>query len=92
LRSALLLRHSRVSGDLWEVRQLPGGAALELRAGERPALVLAQGENRVSVELAHVKAVVAALVDGAADSAQMEARLHARKMASRVQQSRGVKG
>ncbi|MFC2023488.1 hypothetical protein ACFLT5_01985 [Chloroflexota bacterium] len=57
--------------NLWEVRELPRGAVLELRAGDKPALVLAQGENRLSVELAQVKAVVAALVDGAADLAEV---------------------
>jgi hypothetical protein len=51
--------------DLWEVRELPGGLALEMPAGDDPALLLrstasegvAQGENRVRVELAHVKAL-----------------------------------
>jgi hypothetical protein len=51
--------------DLWEVRELPGGLALGMRAGDDPALVLrstasegvAQGGNRVRVELAHVKAL-----------------------------------
>lgn len=40
---------------------------LELRAGDEPALVLAQDENRVRVELSTVKAAVAALTDAAAD-------------------------
>ena len=53
--------------DLWEARELPGGLALELRAGDDPALVLVQGDNRVRVELDRVKAVVGALVDAAAD-------------------------
>ena len=57
--------------DLWEVRELPDGLALELRAGDVPALVLTQGENRISVELAHVKGLVAALVAGAADLAEV---------------------
>jgi hypothetical protein len=47
------------------VRELPGRLALEMRAGDDPALVLrstasegvAQGENRVRVELPHVKAL-----------------------------------
>jgi hypothetical protein len=51
--------------DLWEVRELPGGLALGMHAGDDPALVLrstasewvVQGENRVRVELAHVKAL-----------------------------------
>jgi hypothetical protein len=47
--------------NLWEVRSLPDGITLELRAGDDPALVLVQGENRVRMELAHVKAVVAVL-------------------------------
>jgi hypothetical protein len=55
--------------NLWEVRELPGGVALELRAGDDPALALVQGENRVRVELAHVRELVAALVDAAADLA-----------------------
>jgi hypothetical protein len=58
-----------MSSDLWEVRTLPGGLALELRAGDDPALVLVQGENRVRVDLAHVKALVAALAEAAADLA-----------------------
>jgi hypothetical protein len=57
--------------DLWEVRELPGGLSLELQAGDDPALVLAQGECRVRVELPHVKVVVAALVDAAADLAKL---------------------
>jgi hypothetical protein len=55
--------------DLWEARPLPDGITLELRAGDHPTLVLVQGENRVQVELAHAKVVVAALVDAAADLA-----------------------
>jgi hypothetical protein len=57
--------------DLWEVRELPSGLAPELRGGDVPALVLVQGEDRVRVELAHVKAVVAALADAAADLAEL---------------------
>lgn len=57
--------------ELWEVRELPDGLALDLRAGDVPALVLTQGENRASVELAHVKGLVAALVEGAADLAEV---------------------
>jgi hypothetical protein len=53
------------------VRELPNGLALELRAGDDPALVLVQGENRVRVELTQVKALVAALVDAAADLAEV---------------------
>jgi hypothetical protein len=33
--------------------------------------VIAQGENQVRVELAHVKALVAAFVDAAADLAEL---------------------
>ena len=39
--------------NLWEMRPLPAGITLELRAGDDPALVLVRGENRVQVELAH---------------------------------------
>jgi hypothetical protein len=52
--------------DLWEVRDLPAGLTLEMRGGREPALVLAQGDERVRVELAHVKGVAAALADAAA--------------------------
>ena len=55
--------------NLWEKRTLPSGLALEMLAGDDPALVLAQGENRVRVELANVKTLVAALTDAAADLA-----------------------
>ncbi len=54
--------------DLWEVRRLHGGLSLELRGGEsrdgmstKPALVIVQGSDRVRVELADVKTVVAAM-------------------------------
>ena len=53
--------------ELWEVRTLHGGLSLELRGGEKPALVIVQGSDRVRVELADVKSVVAALVNAAAD-------------------------
>ena len=56
--------------DLCEVRELPSDVTLELRAGDDPALELAQGKVRVRVELAPVKGVVAALVGAAADLAQ----------------------
>ena len=59
------------NGDLWEVRERVDGLALELWGGEVPALVLTRGENRVSVELAHVKGLAAALVAGATDLAEM---------------------
>lgn len=58
-----------MSGDLWEVRRLRGGLSVELRGGEKPALVLVQGEDRVRVELADVKVVMAAMGDAAADLA-----------------------
>ena len=45
-----------MTADVWEVRTLPGGLALELR-GDPPALVLVQGSDRVGVDLAHVKTV-----------------------------------
>ena len=57
--------------DLSEVRELPGGTFLEMQAGGNPALVLAQGTNKVRVELADVKVVVAAHVDAAADLAEV---------------------
>jgi hypothetical protein len=60
-----------VTADLWEVRTLPNGPALELWGGGNPALVLSQGERRVRVDLPHVKPVVAALVDAAADLAEV---------------------
>ena len=53
--------------DLWEVRRLPDGLALELWGGGNPAVVLVQGERRVRVDLLHVKPLVAALTDAAAD-------------------------
>ena len=53
--------------DLWESRELPGALSLEIGAGDSPALVLAQGDSRVRIELAHAKAVITALVDAAAD-------------------------
>ena len=53
------------------MRALPAGVALEFQAGDDPALVLAQGGNRVRAELAHVKALVAALTDAAADLAEV---------------------
>ena len=60
-----------MSGDLWEVRTLPDGLTLELWGGGNPALVLVQGDRRVRIDLPHAKAVVAALVDGAADLAAL---------------------
>ena len=67
-----------MTGDLWEVRTLHGGLSLELRGGEsrdgmstKPALVIVQGSERVRVELGDVKLVVAALVDAAADLAEV---------------------
>jgi hypothetical protein len=51
--------------NLWDVRVIRAGLALELRGGNDPALVrrstaserMAQGGNRVRVELAHAKAL-----------------------------------
>ena len=59
------------SPDLWEVRETPSKLTLELQAGDDPALILAQGENRVRVDLAHIKPLVAALTDAAADLAEV---------------------
>jgi len=42
---------------------------LELR-GDPPGLVLVQGSDRVTVDLAHVKAAIAAMGDAAADLAR----------------------
>lgn len=55
--------------ELWEVRHLHGGLSLELRGGEKPALVIVQGGERVRVELADVKTVIAGMGDAAADLA-----------------------
>ena len=57
--------------ELWEVRKLPDGLALELWGGGNPALVLTQVERRVRVDLSHVKVVVAGLTDGSADLAEL---------------------
>jgi hypothetical protein len=54
----------------WEVRTLPGDVHLEMWGGDVPALVMAQ-RNRIQVELAHVKGVVAGLVDAAAEMAEV---------------------
>lgn len=53
-----------MTDDLWEVRSVSGDLSLELRAGDRPALVLVRGGDRVRVELREVK-----VVDGAAELA-----------------------
>ena len=55
--------------DLWEVRTLPDGLALELRGGDKPALVIVQGSDRVKVELAYFKTVIAVMGNPAADLA-----------------------
>jgi hypothetical protein len=57
--------------NLWETRPLRANLTLELHAGDDPALVLAQGENQVRVELPHAKSLVAALTDAAADLAEV---------------------
>ena len=57
--------------DLWEVRDLPDGLALELWGGANPALVLAQGERPVRVDLPYAKTVVAGLTDAAVDLAEL---------------------
>jgi hypothetical protein len=58
-----------MTGDLWEVRTWPDGLALELCGGNKLGLVLVQGNDRVRVELAPAKAVIAAIDDAAADLA-----------------------
>jgi hypothetical protein len=57
--------------SLWEVRELPGRLALELRAGDDLAMVLVQGENRIRVQLADAKNVVFSLVHGTTDLAEV---------------------
>lgn len=42
---------------LWEVRTLAGGLRLELRGGDKPALVMVHGSDRVRVDLADFKSV-----------------------------------
>lgn len=51
------------TSNLWDVRELPDGLSLKMRAGRDPALVLIQGENQAKVELAYIK-VLAAVQDG----------------------------
>jgi hypothetical protein len=66
--------------NLWEVRRLPDGLTLELWRRGKPGLVLVQGNRRVVVDLANVKAVVAGVTDAAADLAEVLAsggRYHA---------------
>jgi hypothetical protein len=62
-------------GRTWPVsatrRELDDGLAFELWVGDHPTLVLARGNNRVRVELLHVKALAAALTDAAADLAEV---------------------
>ena len=57
--------------DLWEMRTLTNGLTLEMLAGDDPALVLAQSENRARVEFASVECLVAALTDAAVDLAEV---------------------
>ena len=51
------------SPDLWDVRALAGELILVMQIGDAPALELAQGKNRVRVELGSVKTAVTALVN-----------------------------
>ena len=53
--------------DLWDVPELTIGLILRMQAEEDPAMRLVQHENRVRMKRAHVKELVAALMDGAAD-------------------------
>lgn len=52
---------------LGQVRELPGGLVLELRAGNNPALVLVKGDDTIRAERSTVTSMVAALVDVVAD-------------------------
>ena len=56
-----------MTGDLWDVRPLPGGLGLELRGGDKPTPVIVQSSDRVRVDLVHVKTVIAAMGDAAAE-------------------------
>jgi hypothetical protein len=58
----------------WDVPGACAGLTLELHVGHRPALVLRQDDQAIRVELAHVNGLVAALVDGAADLAEVLSR------------------
>ena len=60
---------SNSSPDLGELRKVDAGRAREIQAGDAPALVLVQGENRITLHLTQVRGVVVALTDGAADLA-----------------------
>jgi len=48
-------------------RTLPDAITLERRAGDNPALVLAQGENTARTQLTHTRQVIPALTDNAAE-------------------------
>ena len=54
------------------MRSLHGGLGLELR-GNPPALVIVQSSDRVRLDLAHVKVVIAAMGDAAVDLAGLVA-------------------
>jgi hypothetical protein len=62
-----------MTGDVWQVRSLPDGLALELRGRGDPAPVLTPRKNRVRVELARVKALAAALAGTEAHLAELQA-------------------
>ena len=49
--------------DLWEVRTLPDGLALELH-GNPPALVLVQGSDRMRIDLIRGKTMITATGGG----------------------------
>jgi hypothetical protein len=57
--------------DVSEIRDLPDSPSLDLHAEKSPALLLTQGTKRVRTELAHIKTLVAALADAAADLAKI---------------------
>lgn len=56
-----------------EERILPEGLALHLRAGDDPGLVPVREENRVTVEPAGIRGLVAALANAVADLTKVRA-------------------
>jgi hypothetical protein len=58
-------------GYLWLSRKTASGMVIELRAGDRPALVLTQVTNRIRIDLTDVRLLAAAWADGAAELAEL---------------------